>query len=238
MQTEHMKTTLEMIRDTMKWMFTPGMRALVVLVAAFAAAIAVLGGGCTNSSVNPAPRPSSSASPSTSPSPTPTGATPTPVPQNFISISITPSPTMDPTYGVVSGYGLLAAQPTSSPTSTPAPSQIITVPANQTIVFLNFDRTAAHTASLLTPASGAACGTFPSSPCFPSTFNNTNGTTGLPAGTAITVPQFSTGTIGESGGLPVYSAIYNTGAMTGVFFFGDFFGYHSDPPIRTVIIVQ
>ncbi|MBV8171818.1 MAG: hypothetical protein JO219_07795 [Candidatus Eremiobacteraeota bacterium] len=233
-----MKTTSERMREIVTWVLTPGMRAFAVLLAGFAVAIGMLGGGCSSSTTNPTPRPSSSVSPTPTPSPTPTGATPTPLPQNFISISVTPSPTLDPTYGTVSGYGVLASQPTASPTSTPAPSQIITLPANQTVVFVNFDRLAAHTASLLVPASGAACSSYPSSPCFPSIFNNTNGTTGLPQGTAITVPQFSTGTIAESGGLPVLSAVYNTGPTTGIFFFGDFFGYQSNPPIRTVIIIQ
>jgi hypothetical protein len=191
-------------------------------------------------SSNGTPNPSASASPSptsTNTSPTPTGATPTPPPQNVVSVSTSPSPTMDPTYGLISGFGLLAALPTSTPASTPAPTEVVTVSANQTIAFVNFDGVG-HTASVLIPDTGGACSSFPSSPCFPALFNNTNGVVGLPAGTAISTPQFSTGTIPAGGGRASFSLMYSTGATTGIFFFGDFFDYHSSPPLRGIIIVQ
>jgi hypothetical protein len=213
---------------------SPSVRIAAGVSLAIAAMVVVASGGCSNSAT-PAPAASASGS-SVSPSPTvtPSGATPTPTatppPQLFVSMDASAPPTTDPVYGVVSGYGLLAVAPTSSPLSTSAPSQIITVPANETIVFLNFDRKSQHTASLLTPVAG---------PAFPPTFNNNNGASGFtPQGSAISTPQFSTGTVAASQGLPVYSFMYNTGPGPQILFFGDFFDYQSNPPFRTVIIVQ
>ena len=226
-------TTTALIKERMARVLTPRVR----MASALFIAIAVMTvAACSSKSTTPSPTVSPSPS-GTAPSPTPTGATPTPPPQNVVSVSTSPSPTMDPTYGLISGFGLLAGLPTASATSTPAPTEVITVSANQTIAFVNFDGTG-HTASLLTPASGVNCSSYPSSPCFPPEFNNTNGVVALPVGTAISTPQFSTGTIAGGGGRASFSLMYNTGATTGIFFFGDFFGYHSIPPIRGIIIVQ
>jgi len=221
-----MRFPLQRTLDGLRWLLSPKVR-VVAAVIAVVATMTIAAGGCSNSasSTNPTPAPSSTASATA----TPTGATPTPVPQNFVSIAATVAPTTDPIYGVVSGYGVLAAMPTASPLSTPAPSQIITVSANQTIVFVNFDKGMGHTASLLGPANGMN---------WPATFTNTNGTSSLPAGTAITYPEFSTGTLATACGLFICSQTYSTGAMTGMFYFGDFFGYLANPPIRTVIIIQ
>ncbi|MBV8281910.1 MAG: hypothetical protein JO347_07595 [Candidatus Eremiobacteraeota bacterium] len=224
-------TRLNWVRGQVVRVFPPRVRLACALTFA---AVVLLVAACSNKSTTPTPTPTPSSSATTSP--TPTGATPTPVPQNFVSVSTAPSPTVDPVYGQMDGFGLLAAQPTASPASTPAPTEVVMVPANQTIVFVNFDTTP-HTASQLVPASGAACSSYPSSPCFPGVFNNTNGTVSLPAGTAISLPQFSTGTIGAGGGHASFSAVYSTGAMAGIFFFGDYFGYDSSPPIRGIIVV-
>jgi hypothetical protein len=216
------------IQDLLRSLLAPRVRLAVAVLVAFGVTLAAATGGCSNSASSSTPTPT----PSATPSATPTGPTPTPTapPQNFISISSGITPTTDPTYGVVDGYGKLAAAPTSTSTPAPtaAPSQIVTVSANQTIVFVNFDKVP-HTASLLGPANGMN---------WPATFTNNNGTAGLPAGTAITAAQFSTGTIGASAGEPVFSLLYSTGPTTGMFYFGDFFGYLSNPPIRTVIIIQ
>jgi hypothetical protein len=196
---------------------------------AITAMVVVASGGCTTSA-SPTPTPTiSGASPT--PTVTPSGATPTPTPtpppQNFVSMDTTVGATTDPTYGVVSGYGLLGAAPTSSPLTTPAPPQVISVPMGQTIAFLNFDRTA-HTASLLIPVGNQ----------FPPTFNNNNGASSFtPPLSPISTSEFSTGTVPASAGVPVYSMMYTTGPP-GIFFFGDFYDYQSNPPFRTVIIVQ
>ena len=194
------------------------------VVLALSAAIVV---GCSakgTSVPNPTP------TPSPSPTPTSTGATPTPTPNYFVSLDYPVGATTDPTYGTINGYGLLSAPPTSTPATTPAPSQVITVSANMTIVFLNFDRTSAHTASLLGPANGMN---------WPGTFTNVNGASiSSPAGTAITSAEFSTGNIPATGGAPIFSLTYNTGALTGMFYFGDFYDYQLNPPMRTVIIIQ
>jgi hypothetical protein len=221
-----MRFLLQRIHDGLRLLLSPRVR-VAAAVAGAVATMTIAAGGCSSgaSSTTPTPTPSSIASATA----TPTGATPTPVPQNFISISATAPATTDPTYGVVAGYGVLAAMPTASPLSTAAPSQIITVSANQTIVFVNFDKGMGHTASLLGPANGMN---------WPLTFTNTNGTSSLPAGTAITYPEFSTGTLAVACGLFICSQTYSTGATTGMFYFGDFFGYLSNPPIRTVIIIQ
>jgi hypothetical protein len=147
------------------------------------------------------------------------------------------APTADPTYGTINGYGVLASLPTATPASTPAPSQVITVTHGQTIVFFNFDHSLPHTASLLCRIPPAPCAA--SGMNWPSFFNNTNGASAasLP-GTAITDPNFSTGAVGASAGAPVPSKIYSTGSLTGMFYFGDFYNYLSNPPMRTVIIIQ
>jgi len=136
------------------------------------------------------------------------------------------APTTDPTYGQVDGFSQIGAVPTAS--STPGPSQVITVPAGQPVQFYNFDK-APHTASLLGMANGAN---------WPTTFTNANGASAAsPDGTAITMSQFSTGPLGASSGVAVPSRVYNTGTP-GMYYFGDFFNYLSTPPMRTVIIVQ
>src|SRR5271165_5869738 len=218
------RIALQRTQDALRWLLSPGVRATAAVAIALMATVTVAG-GCSNSATSTTPTPT----PSATATATATAATPTPVPQNLISISNGVAATTDPTYGVVTGYGVLTAVPTASPVTTAAPSQIITVSANQTIVFVNFDHAVAHTASLLGPANGMN---------WPATFTNTNGTTALPAGTAITYPEFSTGTLALGCGLFVCSQTYSTGATTGMFYFGDFFGYLSNPPIRTVIIIQ
>ena len=211
------------------------MRVAAGVTLAITVMVMVAIGGCTTSST-PTPTASSSSLVSPTPTVTPSGATPTPTPtpppQNFVSMDTTVGATTDPTYGVVSGYGLLGAAPTSSPLPTAAPPQVIMVPANQTIVFLNFDRTSPHTASLLTSVPGTP------NPAFPPTFINNNGASSFtPALNPITTPQFSTGAIAQSAGAPVFSLMYTTGAP-GISFFGDFYDYQLNPPFRTVIIVQ
>lgn len=214
--------------ELLRLILAPRVRAAVAVLVVFGATLVLATGGCS----------SSTTSPGTTPTPTPTATatatgptpTPTPAPQNFVSISNGVAATTDPTYGVIDGYGLMAGAPTASPPPSAAPSQVIHLTANQTVVFLNFDRSTGHTASLLGPANGMN---------WPATFTNNNGPFPLPAGTAITFAQFSTGTIAPaSGGQPGRSFIYSTGATTGMFYFGDFFGYLSNPPVRTVIIVM
>jgi hypothetical protein len=221
---------LKGLHDIAAWMrsvLTPGLRigggfTLAVVALAIAAA-----GGCHSSST---PAPLVSVSPSPTASPTPTGATPTPTPNYLVSmVYAIATPTVNPTYGTVDGYGLLAAKPTASPTSTPAPSQIITLAANEYVIFYNFDDVP-HTASLLGPANGDD---------WPPTFTNVNGVIASPPLTAITAPQFSSGAVAaESGGLPAQSSVYSTGSLMGIFFFGDYYDYLSDPPMRTVIIIE
>jgi hypothetical protein len=228
---------LEQISDFIRSLTSPSVRVAAGVTLAITVLVVVAGGGCSTSSA-PAPAASNSAvSVSPTPTVTPSGATPTPTPtpppQLFVSMDTTVGATTDPTYGVVSGYGLLGAAPTSTPLTTPAPPQIITVPANETIVFLNFDRTSAHTASLLIPVAGTP------NPQFPPTFNNNNGASSFtPQGNPITTSEFSTGTLVASLGNPTFSLMYNTGALTGIFFFGDFYDYQQNPPFRTVIIIQ
>jgi hypothetical protein len=227
---------LQQISEFIRSLGSPSVRLAAGVTLAITAMVVVASGGCS-SSATPGPTASNSATVSPTPTVTPSGATPTPTPtpppQLFVSMDTTVGATTDPTYGVVSGYGLLGAAPTSSPLSTPAPPQVIMVPANETIAFLNFDRTTPHTASLLTPVSGTP------NPQFPPTFNNNNGASGFtPALSPITTSEFSTGAIGASLGNPVYSLMYTTGALTGVFFFGDFYDYQQNPQFRTVIIIQ
>jgi len=221
---------LERTSNLIRSLASPSVRIAAGVTLAITAMVVVASGGCSNGAT---PGPAASTS-SVSPTPTmtPSGATPTPTPtpppQLFVSMTTAVGATTDPTYGVVSGYGLLGAAPTSSPLTTPAPPQIITVPANETIVFLNYDKASLHTASLLTPVAGA----------FPPTFNNNNGASGFsPQGSPITTAEFSTGAVGVSSGAPVYSFMYTTGALSGIFFFGDFYDYQSNPPFRTVIII-
>jgi plastocyanin len=215
-------------KDVLRAVLAPRWRLTAGVLVALITAVAAANGGCSSSSSNPGVTPTPTVTPTATS--TATGATPTPPPQNFVSMAYAAAtPTTDPTFGEVDGYGLMAAAPTASPASTPAPSQVITVTHGQTIAFVNFDG-GAHTASLLIPMSGQ----------FPSTFNNVNGASqSSPELTAITSSQFSTGNVaGGSNGHPTFSRMYTTGAVTGMFFFGDFYRYQSTPAMRTVIIVQ
>lgn len=143
-------------------------------------------------------------------------------------MSYSVSPTPDPVYGTIEGYGVLSAVPTSSPATTPAPSQVITVTHGQTIAFYNFGP-AAHTASLLGVANGMN---------WPLTFTNTNGARCTPVlNENITDSNFSTCNVGSGR----FSLMFSTGPLTGMFYFGDFYDYipnPPNPPMRTVIIVQ
>ena len=224
---------MERMRSLLRLLALPSLRMALAVTLFIAVMTVIAAGGCTNSATNNPPLPSVSPV-SPTPTVTPSGATPTPTPtpppQIFVSMDTTVGATNDPTYGTISGYGELSVAPTSSPLSTPAPPQIIMVPENETIAFLNFDRTGPHTASLLGNANGMM---------WPATFTNNNGASGFtPAGSPITTSNFSTGTVPVSGGLPVYSFIYNTGSMPGMFYFGDFYDYLAATPFRTVIIVQ
>jgi len=216
--------------DFMRALLAPRMRMTAAVLIAVIVTIAAANGGCSNSTANPGPTPTPSASASVSPSPSGPLPSPTAPPQNFVSMSYAvATPTVDPTYGQIDGYGLLSAAPTASPLTTPAPSQVIMVTHGQTIVFINYDKNV-HTASLLTPQAGG----------FPSTFNNVNGASqSSPELTAITASQFSTGSLaGGSTVEPTFSKLYTTGSVTGVFFFGDFYNYQLNPSMRGVIIIQ
>jgi hypothetical protein len=214
---------LHSARDLFRFSMKPGGRAATLALLALAAAIAV---ACSN---NSSTTPSVTPTPSTSP--TATGPTPTPTApaQYFVSIEYNASPTPDPTYGNVDGYGLMAGLPTASPVPTSAPEGIITVNANSTIVFLNFDKVT-RSVSLLGPANGMN---------WPSTFTNTCGLSCPvpPAGTSITSVEFSAW-ITAASGTPNYSLVYSTGAVPGMYYFGDATNYLSVPSLRTVIIVQ
>ncbi|MBC5826003.1 MAG: hypothetical protein GIW99_08445 [Candidatus Eremiobacteraeota bacterium] len=203
------------------------LRSFIATAGAAAAVAAIASGGCSNSATpTNAPRPSPSPTATVTPTTGPT-ASPTIAPLVFIGLAYaSAAPTIDPTYGQVDGFSGLAAAPTAS--SKPGPSQILNVPSGQPVQFYNFDRLA-HTASLLAAANGAN---------WPATFSNANGASAAsPDGTAITMPQFSTGTIAASSGVPTASRVYNTGAP-GMYYFGDFYFYQATPPMRTVIIVQ
>ena len=210
-------------RDLFRFSMKPAQRAAALSLLALSAAIAV---ACSN---NSSTTPTVTPTPTTSPTATGPTPTPTPAPQYFVSIEYNASPTPDPTYGNIDGYGLMTTVPTSSPVPTSAPQGIITVNANSTIVFLNFDRIT-RTVSILGPANGMN---------WPSTFTNTCGLScpNPPAGTAITSTEFSAIVNGASG-VPTYSLIYSTGAVPGMYYFGDATNYVSSPSLRTVIIVQ
>ena len=215
-------------------LLAPQWRLTACVLTALLVTLTAMNGGCAS---NGTTTPSATPTPTPSVSPSPTGPTPTPTapPQNYVSMVYTgATPTTAPTFGTINGYGKLSAAPTASPATTAAPSQVITLPMGQTVVFLNFDG-ATHTASLLMPENGV----------FPSNWNNVNGASArTPALQAITSPQFSTGQVtgGRVGG-PTFSLMYTTGSLTGMFLFGDFYCYFGcpsgvGPPMRTIIIIQ
>ena len=105
----------------------------------------------------------------------------------------------------------------------PNGSGVVTLTASMNVQFHNVDPTQPHTASYL----GAYSGTYPA------TFTNTNGTTASAAGTSISAPNFSAGTIAPGGGV---SAVYTSGGA-GMFVFGCAFHYVSNN-MRTVVIVE
>lgn len=212
----------------------PALRVAVLAMLTAAAVAAVGTGGCSNAATGGAP--SASPSPAASPSPGPSPS-PTPTPLLFVSLTYvnpSPAPTNDPTYGQVDGFGQLVAVP--SPSDTPGLSKVLTIPANKTIQFYNFDTLSPHTASLLCPCPASGMN-------WPSVFNNTNGASQFsPPGSSISDPQFSTGFLPPaSGGVPGTSLVYKTGAP-GMYYFGDYYNYVPGAPglpsMRTVIIVQ
>jgi hypothetical protein len=70
---------------------------------------------------------------------------------------------------------------------------------------------------------------------FPHTFNGSS----VPSVqlTPLSLDGFSTGLIGAVGGNPGRSAVYTTGSVSGVYFFGDYTDYNMVPSMRTVIVV-
>jgi hypothetical protein len=220
------------------------MRAFAFAAVAITVAAIVGAGGCShNTSTLPGPRVTPSPSPSPSGSPTPTPS-PTPTANFYVSMAYASmTPTIDPTYGQVDGYALISPPPTPvssptptpsplpspTPTQTPGPSGIISVPCNANIQFLNFDKTAFHSASLLVQAPGGG---------FPSLFNNVNGATASVQLTPISSPAFSTGLLNIFTTQPARSLVYSTGAVNSVLYFGDFENYNSTPSMRTVILVN
>jgi hypothetical protein len=189
-------------------------------------------GGCKSSSTPPAgPSPSPTPIPSLSPGPSPSV---TPTANYFVGLEYpSTAPTIDPTYGEVQGFALLAAEPVATGTPTPAPivSQVVTVHCNQNIQFFNLDRTQEHTASSLGTASGM---NWP-------TWNNPNYGVASPSLTAISYPNFSAGLLSAYPAGGFSSAVYSTGTTAGSFYFGDYFDYTppfpSYPSMRTVINV-
>jgi len=124
------------------------------------------------------------------------------------------TPFNSPNYGRVLGYF-------KGKTSTI--SQVVKVTAAEPIFFFNVDASAPHTASFLGNA------TRHSAP-WPSSLNGSG--TQSPAGTVISTPMFSTGTLNHG----AKSLKYKTGSP-GFFMFGCAFHYDLDG-MRTVIVVQ
>src|SRR5579864_1456449 len=206
-------------------------KPLAYVVVALVVFAFVATGGCSNSST-PSP------TPSTSPIPTPSGSrapspSPIPSPVNFVVMDYASvPPTNDPTFGEIQGYAQTASVPAASPVPTVS-SQLITVHCNQTIKFYNADRASSHTASLLGAASGMN---------WPTNFNNVNGANvSSPQLTAITTPEFSTGSMLPFATTFGESPVYTTGATAGAFYFGDFYDYKpvlpGFPQMRTVITI-
>jgi hypothetical protein len=226
-----------MRRGLARFSIAPAIKALALCgVAVFLFAI-VATGGCSSSTqptivASPQPTVTPSGSPGASPSPTPSPS-PSPKAVNFVIMShASIPPTTDPTYGEIDGYGQAAAAPTPSPLPTVI-SQVVTVHCNQTIAFYNLDRVSPHTASLLGVASGTN---------WPPTFNNVNGAqTSSPLLTAITEPEFSTGTLFAYPSASANSRVYSTGSVAGSFYFGDYYDYLPVNPkrsqMRTVITI-
>jgi streptogramin lyase len=121
-------------------------------------------------------------------------------------------PFNDPNYGIELGYAVGGT----------TQSQTISVSAGESILFHNYD-TIPHTASFLGDA------TMNNAP-WPLSFSG--GKTASPAGTAIGVSAFSTGTIAAGSN----SRYYETGAP-GFYMIGDGYDYNADK-MRTVIVVH
>jgi hypothetical protein len=222
--------------------FSPAARLAALAMATVAAAVVVGAQGCSKSSAIPGPRNSPSPGVTPSPSPLPSGSptpTPSPTPLYFVALAYAiATPTVDPIYGQVDGMSLVpgpVVSPTASanPFSTPGPSSIIAVNAAQKIRFYNYDANS-HTASNngVVPFPGAS---------WPPTFNNVNGTIPSAAGSLISDPTFSTGSLnGGSLIAPTASFDYFTGAP-GMYFMADFYTYNPIPPntvpLRSIFIV-
>jgi hypothetical protein len=205
-----------MKQHVLKLSIPPKLKAAVLCVALLLIFAVVAVGGCNNSSTNPSPSPTPapSISATTGPSPSPTATANAIVVMDYKGGSV--PPTIDPTYGSLTGY-----QQVTPPLPSPLPSVqsgTVTVHCNQYIQFYNVDTFNFHTASLLGNSG------------FPPTFNNINGaSSSSPKFTAITTPEFSTGLL-PAGTLSA-SLLYTTGPVAGTFYFGDYTFY--TPPLRT-----
>jgi hypothetical protein len=150
------------------------------------------------------------------------GPTPTPAPSaQPVGVLLSgETPQSVPTYGSVLGY-FNGTTPNGKGTD----SNVVNLTANQNVQFVNLETTASgipHTASFLGPWSGS----------FPTNGPGSGATTASPAGTAISAPGFSTGSLNPGQA----SAVYNSGGP-GVYVFGCFYHYKSNG-MRTVIIVM
>jgi hypothetical protein len=118
----------------------------------------------------------------------------------------------DTTYGLVRGY------------SAGATSNVIKAQANSNIVFVNNDPLYAHTADFLASA-------LP----FPGSYGTGPQRATSVAGTLISDPNFSTGTLAHSGGT---SAVYKVPAAPGAITLLGCYFYFNSSGMRTVVIAQ
>jgi hypothetical protein len=118
----------------------------------------------------------------------------------------------DTTYGVVRGY------------TAGATSNVIKAPANSNIQFVNSDPLYQHTADFLASA-------LP----FPASYGTGLQRATSAAGTLISDPNFSTGTLAHGGGM---SAVYKVPAAPGTITLLGCFFYYNSGGMRTVVISQ
>jgi hypothetical protein len=118
----------------------------------------------------------------------------------------------DKTYGLVRGFSAASA------------SNVIKAPASSNIVFVNNDALYAHTADFLASA-------LP----FPASYGTLPQRATSAAGSLISDPNFSTGTLAHSGGT---SAVYKIPAAPGTITLLGCYFYYNSSGMRTVVIAQ
>ncbi len=174
---------------------------------------------CAKIGVNVGPTPT----PSPTPSPAACTTGPSPNATVLVGMSVSILPTVDSTYGTVSGYG-----PTDSTLTVPVSAAVIKAKTTDVVQFVNLEASTLANHS----AVGFPSQNFPAVPySFPSTTQNA-------IGTRISATQWSTGLIPIAGSFGSCFSQTFTVTTPGVYYFGDYQLYNSSNFRDAIVVTQ